>query len=247
MQGAASAASASDRLDGMPPVGPPVLPRAAGASHGRRGGRGARVARGVCAAALSTGVALASHVLAGAPAPGVLGVGVPLLLATAACVALAGVRLSVVRLGLSVLVSQLLFHSLFVVGTVPAGATVAPAGATSAPVTGVAGHLGHETALVVSGSTVHPHHDGGWMWLAHAVAAAGTVLALRHGERAIAHLLRVASTAVVVLAPRVVVVQVVLGRRRPAPVDGGHRAVRPTLAALTGPVARRGPPVVLAV
>ena len=240
MQGAASAASASDRLDGMPPVGPPVLPRAAGAGHGRRGGRGARVARGACAAGLSTGVALASHVLAGAPAPGALGVAVPLLLATAACIVLAGVRLSVVRLSLSVLVSQVLFHTLFVVGTVPAGTTVVPSA-------GGVGHLGHDTAVVVSGAAVHPHHGGGWMWLAHAVAAAGTVLALRHGERALAHLVRIASTVGVGLAPRGVVVQVVPVRRRPVPLAWGQPAVRPALAALTGPVARRGPPVLLAV
>lgn len=239
--------SGSVRLVSMPPVGTPVLRTGAtGPVSGRRHGRGARVARGGVAALLSTGVALASHLLAGAPAPGALGILVPLVLAAAACIVLAGVRLSALRLSLSVVSSQLLFHTFFVLGTVPAGAAVAPA-------EGGAGHHalhGHDVSVMLSSGastashTAHAGHGGGWMWLAHGAATVLTVVALRRGERAVARLLQVASAVLVRRAPRGVAVLVV---RRPLPVVEGLLSALPALSALTSPVARRGPPVVLAV
>ena len=48
---------------------------------------------------------------------GLLGVVVPLALSLFVSVLLAGRRLSVIRLGVSVIASQTLFHSLFVLGT----------------------------------------------------------------------------------------------------------------------------------
>ena len=229
----------------MPPVGTPVLRTGAtGPVSGRRYGRGARVARGGVAAVLSTGVALASHLLAGAPVPGALGIIVPLVLASAACIVLAGVRLSALRLSLSVVTSQLLFHTFFVLGTVPAGATVVPVGG------GGHAHLGHDAGVVVStGASAAAHlghvgHGGGWMWLAHGAAATVTVLALRRGELLLARLVQVASAVLVRVVPRVVAVVV---ERRPLPVAEGLLSARPAVSALTSPVARRGPPVVLAV
>jgi hypothetical protein len=192
---------------------------------------------------LSTGVALASHLLAGAPVPGALGVVVPLVLASAACIVLAGLRLSVLRLSLSVVTSQVLFHTFFVLGTVPAGTTVVPVGG------GEHAHLGHDVGVVVStGATAAAHlghlGHGGGMWLAHGAAATVTVLALRHGELVLARLVQVASAVLVRVVPRVAAVVV---ERRPLPVVEGLLSARPALAALTSPVARRGPPVVLAV
>lgn len=228
----------------MPPVGTTVLRTGStGPATGRQHGRGARVARGGAAAVLSTGVALASHLLAGAPVPGALGIVVPLVLASAACIVLAGVRLSGLRLSLSVVTSQLLFHTFFVLGTVPAGTTVVPVGGGHA-------HLGHDAGVVVTtGASAAAHlghlgHGGGWMWLAHGTAATVTVLALRRGELVLARLVQVASAVLVRVVPRVVAVVV---ERRPLPVVDGLLSARPALSALSSPVARRGPPVVLAV
>lgn len=204
------------------------------------------MARGASAALLSTGVALASHVLAGAAMPGALGIAVPLLFATSVCIVLAGKHLSAVRLGISVAVSQGIFHTLFVLGSVPAGAAVTPV----TTVGGHAGHLGHEGAALAStvASTVsHTHHDPGWMWLAHAAAAAGTTCALHRGERLLARLVSLASRALARVLPRDATVVVLAARPvRKVVVEPAPTPVR-ALSARTGPVGRRGPPELLPV
>lgn len=82
--------------------------------------RGGAIARGSAAAALATAVALCSHVLAGGAVPHLLGVVVPFALAVPACTLLAQWRPALPRLGSSVAVSQLLFHTLFSLGAAPA-------------------------------------------------------------------------------------------------------------------------------
>ncbi len=104
----------------------------------RRHDRGTRVARGAAAAAVATFVALLSHVSGGGEVPGILGIVVPLALSFVACTALAGRRTSALRLGLAVAVSQVLFHTLFVLGSYRPGAEghvhgAVPTAATAAP------------------------------------------------------------------------------------------------------------------
>ncbi|WP_454117996.1 hypothetical protein [Microbacterium lacticum] len=83
-----------------------------------------RVARGAVVASVATFTALLSHVVAGGAVPGPLGILAPWLLALMASTLLAGRTLSLVRLGASVLVSQALFHTLFVMGAATPAATM---------------------------------------------------------------------------------------------------------------------------
>src|SRR5690606_16871403 len=82
-----------------------------------RTARMTRVARGSAAATLATFVALLSHVAAGGAMPGWLGVAAPWMFSILVCVPLAGRRLSVLRVTAAVVVSQALFHVLFVLGS----------------------------------------------------------------------------------------------------------------------------------
>ena len=152
--------------------------------------RWARVARGWIIAVFSTFVAALSHTLGGGSAPGLLAVVLSLAFAGILCIGLAGRTLSLWRLGLSVALSQLIFHGLFSLGT-PGGALATQ---SAGPYAGGAGAHQHQvvTGLVSStdavtavGAPVHGMfaHDAG-MWIAHATAALLTIVALRHGERA---------------------------------------------------------------
>lgn len=186
-----------------------------------------RLTRGGFAAVTATGVALASHLAAGGTMPGPLGVLIPLLLSFSVCAVLAGVSLPWLRLSGSVAVSQVLFHTLFSLGTATAGPTVAL-------------HDHSAGAGVVMGEG-HLTHGGPGMVLAHVAAGIVTVLALRHGESIVARL----STAV----------SRVLARWRPS-MPSGPRIVRPTRLTITpvrrvvatarldlSGLSRRGPPV----
>ncbi|SJN34506.1 putative integral membrane protein [Mycetocola reblochoni REB411] len=103
--------------------------------------------------------------------PGPLGILVPWIFSFMVCVLLAGRKLSVIRLSISVTISQLLFHVLFVLGTIePSGTAV--------------GHV-HGAPLVLpggSGVTEAVVADG-TMWVGHLLAAIVTVLVAHRGER----------------------------------------------------------------
>src|SRR5690606_1104978 len=109
--------------------------------------------------------------------PGLLGVAVPWLLSLTVCSLLAGRRLSIVRLSLSVLASQLLFHALFVLGS------ITPAGA-------LAPHVHDALPLTLNGDRVLIPEDAG-MWIAHGVAAVLTIVVLHRGELIVRALLTV--------------------------------------------------------
>jgi hypothetical protein len=130
-------------------------------------------------ACIATFVALASHVWVGGEMPGLLGVAVPWLLSLSVCTLLAGRSLSVVRLSLSVLASQLLFHALFVLGS------ITPAG-------GLSPHVHGAMPLSFSDEVVLVPQDAG-MGSAHAIAAVLTIIALHRGELIVRALLTVAS------------------------------------------------------
>lgn len=156
--------------------------------------RWARFARGWSVALFSTLVAALSHTLGGGAAPSALAVIVSLAFAGMICVGLTGRTVSKLRLVLSVVFSQVIFHVLFSFGGA-GGALITDATVTADPHT----HLGVTVGLMPTGLTEtvgstagHPGHAGAAMWLAHLAAALITVIALRHGDRAVARALATA-------------------------------------------------------
>lgn len=105
--------------------------------------------------------------------PGALGIVVPWVFSFMICVLLAGRSLSLIRLGLSVAVSQFLFHTLFVLGT------ITPSGSSTPHV--------HGAPLVLPPATGIPEAvtADASMWLGHGLAALLTIVALHRGERLI--------------------------------------------------------------
>lgn len=159
---------------------------------------------------------------------------VPLILSTTVCVLLAGRSLSLPRLSASVLISQVLFHTLFVLGTPVSGSTK-PSGH---------GMPGMETVAVTVDPTT-PMAMGsadGWMWLAHAIAAVTTIAALYRGERCIAQLVTRAAMVIARLLPSP-------RRLTPAPVvirwqstTFAEQPVRLPLGVFLSARSHRGPP-----
>lgn len=194
-----------------------------------------RLARAIAGAALSTFVALGSHILAGGAMPGAAGLAVPLLLSTALCFQFAGRALSLWRLTVAVVASQWIFHQLFMLGSGDVGIT-----ATG----GVhAGHAGGSLAVHGGPGT----HAAGGMTLSHAMAALVTVVAIFKAEQLIAALARGAARARTTLRDAVLsslhlpspdlravplVTTVAPWRRWPVP-----------LAVASAPLSRRGPPL----
>ncbi len=199
-----------------------------------------RLTRGLGAAIASTLVALVSHVTAGGALPGPLGVVVPLVFSFTVCAVLAGVRMRWMRLSVSVAVSQLMFHVLFVLGATTPGTTTSPAA-------GHTGHHGADAAGLLTGTAepaAHLAHASAGMWVAHALAGVVTVLALRHGEvvaaRIAAVLLRFARRLLVLL-PRPT--SVVARPAAAAVVVADDGPIRRVLLLALGGVTRRGPPL----
>ena len=191
--------------------------------------RGVRVGRGVAAASVATLLAGLSHTIGGGAVP--LGPGAALAYAFAVlvCIGLAGRRFSTWRLGASVVVSQLAYHALF--------AVTGGSAATSAP-------EHHLSAAAMSADLAHimPTMTGGdsAMWIAHAAAAALTILALRRGELAVRAIAGVVIAVVRTLSfqlPRVV--PVVVGRLRASVT----RVVSHDAEVLLSSMRHRGPPV----
>lgn len=141
--------------------------------------RSIRVVRGLVAAAFATFVALFSHIIGGGATPGALGIVVPLVFSAFICVLLAGRRLSFFRLALSVAVSQFLFHTLFMLGTVQG------VGSSAA----VSNHASHGMPVVLDTAVApisHSAHTGAGMWVAHGVAGLLTVAVIHWAEKLLA-------------------------------------------------------------
>ncbi|WP_374946331.1 hypothetical protein [Agreia sp.] len=197
--------------------------------------RWTRVARGSLAALVSTFVAAFSHAVAGGTAPSVAALSLAVAFSTLVCVALAGRGLSYWRVGASVAVSQVFFHSLFsLIATPVAHATGA------APVA----HSGHDMAamLVPTGVEASGALTADVAMIAgHVLAAVATFAAIVWGERAVRSMLAGALVRVSRFAALV----------RPAPVFVS-RAVRlgrvrridapAMLEVLRASVWHRGPP-----
>lgn len=141
--------------------------------------RWARFARGWVVAVFATLVAALSHTLGGGTAPSALAVVVSLAFAGMICVVLAGRTVSTLRLTLSIVISQVIFHLLFSFGG--AGGALTVDAAATGP------HGGHSVSVVTVGAgeaLAHVGHAGWTMWLAHLLAAVVTIVALRRGEQA---------------------------------------------------------------
>lgn len=134
--------------------------------------RWARVVRGCVAAAISLFVAAFLHIASGGQTPTMFALGASFVVSSFVCVALAGKRLSLPKLSVSVALSQFLFHGVFSVWTTE------PGGVSQL------GHV-HEQAFVFAASGVPAVHSDAAMWWAHAIAAVVTIAALRHGESAL--------------------------------------------------------------
>lgn len=197
--------------------------------------RWARFTRGWVAAFFSTFVAALSHTVGGERAPGGVGVVVSVAFAGLVCVALAGRSLSWSRLAVSVVLSQLIFHTLFSVGA-PGGALHTAGGAAHE----------HGTHAFVSAVGSRAFVDGAHgahglqMWLAHAVAACVTIVALRRGETALWGMLDLVRVAIRSLC-RTVSIPARLPRGTRTRRAAGHVA-RPRAHLLLSAMRHRGPP-----
>lgn len=154
-----------------------------------RAGRAQRVGRGVAAAAIATFLATVSHGAVDAALPSAANIAVALCLAAPVCVLLAGRTMSWARLGAAVVLSQALFHGILAVDLTGVGTAA------------TAGHHGTGSISGAAATAVeHASHAPG-MWVAHALAAAVTILALGRGEQVVRSIARFFVRAVRALEP----------------------------------------------
>ena len=157
--------------------------------------RPARVARGLVAASVSTFAAALSHAAAGSQAPSLVAVALCLVVASFACIALAGHRLTPWRTAAAVLVSQAVYHALFTAIPAVSGSAESVFGMSGAHVHGQAHAAASPSSLSSSAADAamgmgaagsHAHaagHSDALMWAAHGLAALVTVAVVLHGER----------------------------------------------------------------
>ncbi|WKT89588.1 hypothetical protein QYR02_01365 [Microbacterium maritypicum] len=144
-----------------------------------------RLTRGVAAAGTATLTALLFHVSSGGEVPGWLGIVIPFLFATLFCIFVASAKPSLPRLVISVVASQFLFHTLFVLGSGGGDSATTPL------------QLSHHGTLignlVASSSTNAPPVEPPdlAMWAGHAVAASLTIVALSAGDSLLRCLVRI--------------------------------------------------------
>ena len=203
--------------------------------------RWARFARGWLAAGIATFVAAFFHAATGGNPPGLLAITLSLAFSGIACVALAGKRLSLWRLSLSVALSQFLFHALFSLGSTGSAVTIS----------GTTDHAHHATHLVVTplaGSGAHLHtlvQTDPWMWVGHATAALVTVLALRFGERAFWGLYETARIRISRVVPTLTLVPIDRMPGTPTTSVAARVVVLRDLGIPLGRMRHRGPPLPL--
>lgn len=204
-----------------------------------RAARAQRLARGWIVGLVATTVAAVSHTLAGGYQPAALSFGTALVFAGMLGTFVIGRRPSLPRLSIAVGLSQLAFHLLFSLLGTGGAAAVSP----SPSMDGMAGMSDMSTPVVpASGVTTgHNHLADPGMWIAHALAAALTILFLRRAELAVwTMLMRLGR----VLATRLTTVPVPVASgpvpRIPGWPDLGRR---PGQRLLVASALRRGPPL----
>jgi hypothetical protein len=205
--------------------------------------RWTRVARGTLAAVFSTFVAAFSHAIAGGTAPSIAALSLAIAFSTIACVALAGRGLSYWRVGASVAVSQVFFHTLF--------SLIATPSTSLSPVSSSA-HAGHDMAAMLAPATTATSGAAASgasvmtgdiaMMAGHVLAAVITFAAIVWGERTVrslasAALLHVARFVALVLPTPIVTPRAVrLGRVRRIDAPAALEVLRASLW-------HRGPPL----
>lgn len=202
-----------------------------------RTGRWARFFRGWLAAAFATFIAALSHTLGGGGTPGLLAVVVSLAFAGIICISLTGPTSSLWRTSASVVGTQLVFHGLFALtgASGPGSATLVqqhPSGAHAHTLS---------LSVVETGSSMPVHTAGAGMWLAHALAAVVTVLALRFGEQALRTLFENARLVIRRLVPRLAAAVAPAAPRRS--VNAAPVVTPSPCDVLISPLRHRGPPL----
>lgn len=187
--------------------------------------RHVRTLRGITAAAVATWIAAVSHTLGGGTAPSALLLLVVTALAAPSAVALAGRRLGLARLTLTVLVTQVLLHVSFA-WTAGLDPSAAAPHAHGAPVA-----LTSDVTVVLPDVT---------MTLAHLVAAAATIAVIHRGERVLRAVARGIRAMVSRLIPRLTVPV------RLVPARPSARPVAPVRPFFSSVLSRRGPPAFVA-
>lgn len=185
--------------------------------------RWVRVARGMTAAGFATFVAALSHTLGGDAAPSMLAIVATVVISAAICTLFAGRTLSTWRLAASIALSQALFHGVFSALGMPVAAAHAHSRLITLPTTPALTHL----------------HDGGAMWIAHAVAALVTIVAFLHAERAF---WGISDTARLFFAWLFAAIVPVVPTAGPARILTVRRYVAHDLSVLLSTMRHRGPP-----
>jgi len=197
--------------------------------------RWARFVRGWLTASVAVLVAGLSHVAGGGASPGPISLSLAVAFSGMLCVLLAGKKLSLTKLAVSVVLSQVLFHALFGLdGTSAATMTASGHHGSAAVVIGAS-----DTASAVATAGVH---GMGWMWIAHGVAALITILALRRGEQMFWSLLDFARLALVAIARNVGIIVTLPRHRAHVMALLAHRFIATDLDVLLSPMRHRGPP-----
>lgn len=195
-----------------------------------------RVIRGASASSIATLAALLTHLAGGGAMPSALGVFAAWTLTLLVSTALAGRRVSLLRLSLTVAVSQVVFHALFVFGAVGAGTL--PVGP----------HDHHLTMLpALPAGTLGALQADASMWVWHGLAAVVTVAMIYRGERTIVQIGGLARE--VAAWTRRTLARVVIRPARPALariIFARTQRVRPFPLVFAASVTRRGPPFRLA-
>jgi hypothetical protein len=196
-----------------------------------RSTRAIRAWRGLAAAAFATFVAALSHSAALGELAPLIGVVLAFTVAAPVCVVLAGRGMSWLRLSVAVVLSQAAFHGLLMIGV---------GGATSSVLAPAGPHGTHTALLEASTTAAHTMsaHTDAWMWIAHAAAAALTVLAFGKGEQAVRSLLALFARRLI--AWRGVTLPTPV--RAPRVYGFGRLLAAPGLVLLSV-VRRRGPPL----
>jgi len=204
--------------------------------------RAQRLARGWIVGLVATTVAAVSHSLAGGYRPGALSFGAALVFAGILGTFVIARTPSLPRLSAAVGVSQLAFHLVF--SLLGSGGTGSAAGDSGRAMTGMPGMAGIAMgASPVTARLAVPTHDhlaDPGMWIAHAVAAALTVVFLRRAELAVWTML-IRLGRLVITRLTAVLAPVSTGRSRPAPVWIAREAGR-IARVLVASASRRGPP-----
>lgn len=195
-----------------------------------------RVGRGAVATSFAIVLAAISHVVAGSQMPSFLAVLITIVVALPLSVALAGVRLSLMRLFTIVLASQALFHFSFSM----IGAT------DSSAATAAMNHSGHSmhaaTSFIQSAGVADVSSADASMWLAHGLAAFVTFGLLAFGERAFVTIATIVVAALAALRGY----SLTLVGSWPAPLAPLTEDVHPLVSRVTRIHARRGPPAFFA-